>query len=105
MQAPGTLAATGLCNRSTQVHNSAVFDWNDLRYFLAVARTGSTLAAAKALGVSQPTVQRRLAALEKQIGRSLVERHPTGYRLTDIGKKLLPDAERSSRTSTRSSVS
>lgn len=71
-----------------------MFDWNDLRYFLAVARAGSTLAAAKSLGVSQPTVQRRLAVLEKRIGRRLVERHPTGYRLTDIGNELLPHAER-----------
>jgi DNA-binding transcriptional LysR family regulator len=71
-----------------------MFDWDDLRYFLAVAREGSTIAAAKALGVSQPTVQRRLAAFEKLIGRSLVEPHPTGYRLTDIGKELLPHAER-----------
>jgi DNA-binding transcriptional LysR family regulator len=70
------------------------FDWNDLRYLLAVAREGSTLAAAKALDVSQPTVQRRLAALEKQIGCRLVEHLPTGYRLTELGKGLLPHAER-----------
>src|SRR5262245_1332995 len=75
-----------------------MFDWNDLRYFLAVAREGSTLSAAKALGVSQPTVQRRLAALEERIARKLVERHPTGYRLTELGKTLFPhalDVERS----------
>jgi len=70
-----------------------MFDWNDLRYFLAMAREGSTLSAAKALGVSQPTVQRRLSALEKSIDRKLVEHHPTGYQLTDFGKTLLPDAE------------
>ena len=70
-----------------------MFDWNDLRHLLAVAREGSTLAAAKALDVSQPTVQRRLAALEESIGRKLVERHPTGYRLTELGKALLPHAE------------
>src|SRR5689334_10818125 len=70
-----------------------MFDWNDLRYFLAVAREGSTLAAAKALGVSQPTVQRRLAALEETIDRKLVEHHPTGYRLTELGQALLPHAE------------
>ena len=75
-----------------------MFDWNDLRYLLAIAREGGTLAAAKALGVSQPTVQRRLAALEERIGRKLVEHHPTGYRLTELGKALLPravDVERS----------
>jgi len=75
-----------------------MFDWNDLRYLLAIAREGSTLAAAKALGVSQPTVQRRLTALEERIGRKLVELHPTGYRLTELGKVLFPhavDVERS----------
>ena len=69
-----------------------MFDWNDLRHFLAVAREGSTHAAAKALDVSQPTVQRRLAALEESVGRKLVERHPTGYRLTELGKALFPHA-------------
>lgn len=75
-----------------------MFDWNDLRYLLAIAREGSTVSAAKALGVSQPTVQRRLAALEERIGRKLVEHHPTGYRLTELGKALYPhavDVERS----------
>jgi DNA-binding transcriptional LysR family regulator len=70
-----------------------MFDWNDLRYFLAVAREGSTLSAAKVLDVSQPTVQRRLAALEESVGRKLIERHPTGYRLTELGKELLPHAQ------------
>ena len=49
----------------------AMFDWNDLRDLLAIAREGSTLAAAKALGVSQPTVQRRLTALRERIDRKL----------------------------------
>ena len=70
-----------------------MFDWDDLRYLLAIAREGSTLSAAKALGVSQPTVQRRLAALEACIDRKLVEHHPTGYRLTDLGRTLFPHAE------------
>jgi len=43
-------------------------DWNDLRYFLAVADHGSTLAAGRALRVSQTTVARRIAALEQAIG-------------------------------------
>jgi len=71
-----------------------VFDWNDLRYFLAVARSGSTLAAARVLGTSQSTVHRRLAELEAQIGRQLVLRRPTGYQLTELGKRLLPYADR-----------
>lgn len=71
-----------------------MFDWNDLKYFLAVARHGSTIAAGKVLRLSQSTVQRRLAELEKKIGRKLVTRTPTGYRLTDFGTELRPYAER-----------
>jgi DNA-binding transcriptional LysR family regulator len=67
-----------------------MFDWNDLRHFLAVARHGSTIAAAKALNLSQSTVHRRLDELEKQIGRAIVIRQATGYRLTEFGKELLP---------------
>ena len=65
-----------------------MFDWNDLRHFLAVARHGSTLAAARALRVNQSTVHRRLAELERQLGCQLVRRHPTGYRLTEVGEEL-----------------
>ena len=71
-----------------------MFDWDDLKCFLAVARHGSTIAAGKALATSQSTVQRRLAALERRLGRKLVARETTGYRLTDDGKRLLPHAER-----------
>jgi DNA-binding transcriptional LysR family regulator len=67
-----------------------MFDWNDLRHFLAVARHGSTIAAAKALHLSQSTVHRRLAELEKGVGRHIVIRHATGYRLTQFGSELLP---------------
>ena len=75
-------------------HNSNSFDWNDLKHLLAVARHGSTLAAGRALQVDQSTVQRRLMALERHIGQSLVQRHATGYRLTEFGTTLLPFAER-----------
>lgn len=71
-----------------------MFEWDDVRYFLAVARHGSTLAAARALGLSQSTVHRRLAELERRIGRELVKRHATGYRLTEFGNEMLPYAER-----------
>ena len=82
-----------VCAAPTQNCEMNSFDWNDLRYFLAVARTGSTIAAAKDLGVNQSTVQRRLAALEEAIGRELVERLPVGYRLTSFGEELRPHAE------------
>jgi DNA-binding transcriptional LysR family regulator len=71
-----------------------MFDWDDLRYFLAVARHGSTIAAGKALRTSQSTVHRRLSELEKKIGRKLVTRTAAGYRLTDFGNELRPYAER-----------
>lgn len=70
-----------------------MFEWDDVKYFLAVARHGSTLAAAKALKLSQSTVQRRVAELERKIGRELVQRHATGYRLTEFGEEMLPYAE------------
>ena len=70
-----------------------MFDWNDLRCFLAVARDGSTLAAAKTLGLSQSTVHRRLLDLEAALGRDLVNRHPTGHRVSEFGAEMLPLAE------------
>lgn len=76
------------------MHNPNRFDWDDLKHLLAVARHGSTLAAGRALGVDQSTVQRRLAELERRIGQALVQRQPAGYRLTEFGQALLPHAER-----------
>lgn len=70
-----------------------MFDWNDLKHFPAVARNGSTNAAAKALGLSQSTVHRRLEELERRLGGQLVILHLTGYRLTELGRGLLPHAE------------
>jgi DNA-binding transcriptional LysR family regulator len=70
-----------------------MFDWNDVRHFLAVARSGSTLTAARTLKVSQPTVARRIAALEEALGLALFERRQAGYRLTGDGEALLPAAE------------
>ena len=69
------------------------FAWDDLRHFLAFARAGSMQAAAKALGVNQSTVQRRIAELEECVGHRLVERHLGSYRLTALGEELRPAAE------------
>jgi DNA-binding transcriptional LysR family regulator len=85
-------AAASLESRGAKMNNPRGFDWNDLRFFLAVARHGSTLAAAKALRVSQSTVHRRLIELEKALARQIVARQPTGYKLTEIGQALLPYA-------------
>ena len=70
-----------------------MLDWNDLRYFLAVAQTGSTLAAGRRLNVSQTTAARRVAALEEALGLSLFERRQAGYALTPAGEDLLAQAE------------
>jgi DNA-binding transcriptional LysR family regulator len=70
-----------------------MLDWNDLRYFLAVAREGSTLAAGRLLRVSQTTVARRIAALEEATGVALFDRRQAGYALTPDGEALLPRAE------------
>ncbi len=70
-----------------------MFDWDDLKFFLAVAEHGSTTAAGRALNIDQSTVQRRLAQLEKRIGQALVERRPAGYRLTAYGQAVLPYAQ------------
>ena len=66
-------------------------DWSDLRVFLAVAQTGSLRQAAAKLGVTQPTVSRRLQNLEAAFGVPLFERSREGHRLTPAGADLLPD--------------
>lgn len=70
-----------------------MFDWNDLRHFLAVARSGSTLAAARTLKVNQTTCARRIAALEAALGQRLFDRSQDGSLLTESGRALLPHAE------------
>jgi DNA-binding transcriptional LysR family regulator len=73
---------------------SRMFNWDDLKPLLAVSRFESMIAAGKALGISQSTVQRRLTELERQTGRKLVMRQATGYRLTPEGVALLPLAQK-----------
>jgi DNA-binding transcriptional LysR family regulator len=71
----------------------AEFDWNDLRAFLAVARGGRLTAAAARLGVDHSTLSRRIAALEHSLKAKLFDRSPSGYALTDEGRRLLPIGE------------
>jgi len=68
-------------------------DWNDLRYFLGVANGGSTLAAGRALRVSQTTVARRIAALERALGVHLFDKRQAGYALTPAGEDLISRAK------------
>ncbi|HLZ66131.1 MAG TPA: LysR family transcriptional regulator [Aliidongia sp.] len=69
-------------------------DWDHLRVFLAVARSGQLLAAGRKLGLNHATVARRLDALEQALGAPLFERRPAGSALTQAGERLLPVAER-----------
>jgi DNA-binding transcriptional LysR family regulator len=75
------------------MHNAGVINWNDLRYLLAVARAGSTAAAARELRVNQSTVVRRVAALEEELGLRLFDKKRDGYRLTSEGATLIGNAE------------
>ncbi len=69
-------------------------DWNDLRHFLAVARTGSVREAGASLGVSHSTVLRRLETLEEELGARLFDRSRGGFALTRAGQDMVPGAER-----------
>lgn len=68
--------------------------WDDLRLVLAIAEAGSLSGAAKAIKQGQPTVSRRLAALEHQLGTALFLRQPSGVALTVAGERLLPGAKK-----------
>lgn len=68
------------------------FDWNQLRGFLKTAETGSLSAAARALGLTQPTLSRQVAALEERLGVTLFERVGKSLELTSTGLDLLEHA-------------
>ena len=70
-----------------------MIDWDDVRYFLAVARGGSVRAAAEHLGVNHSTVLRRIAQLEERLGAHMFEKLPSGYRLTAAGEEVLEFAD------------
>ena len=69
-------------------------DWSDLRIFLAIAREGTLGAAARKLGQSQPTMGRRLRALEQSVGQTLFQRTGEGFVPTDEGAAVIVHAER-----------
>ncbi|WP_051067940.1 LysR family transcriptional regulator [Octadecabacter antarcticus] len=73
--------------------NSVFQNWSDVRVFLAVLRAGSTLAASKELGMAQPTVARRIEALEHTLGVTLFERNTQGFRPTPDAQALVWSAE------------
>jgi DNA-binding transcriptional LysR family regulator len=71
-----------------------MLDWDDLRFFLAVARAGTMSGAARKLRVAQPTVGRRIAAFERRLGARIFLRAPAGWTLSPTGRNLLAHAER-----------
>ena len=71
-----------------------MFDWDDLRFFLEIARAGSLSGAARELGVTHSTVFRRLNNLEEKLEVRLFERLPSGYELTSLGEEMLEGALR-----------
>ena len=69
-------------------------EWSDVRVFLAIARAGTLAAAGRALGQTQPTMGRRLTALEEAVGQRLFQRTNDGFLLTDEGAAVMMHAER-----------
>jgi DNA-binding transcriptional LysR family regulator len=67
-------------------------DWEDVRYFVALARNGTLSATARGLRVNHATVARRIASLETLLGRPLFDRRASGYALTADGKAVLDEA-------------
>ena len=72
----------------------AVVEWSDLRIFLAIARAGTLGGAARLTGQTQPTMGRRLRALEAAVGHTLFQRTSEGFVLTDEGRAVLENASR-----------
>ncbi len=83
-------------NRETDMQKPDIsrFNWDDGRLFLAVARAGQILAAARMLGLNQATLSRRMAALESALGAKLLIRRTHGTELTDAGTRLMDTLER-----------
>jgi len=71
------------------VRSWAVYDWNDLRYLVAIAEAGTLAGAARALRVKHSTVARRLAALESDLGSKLLRKGADRYTLTPAGEEVL----------------
>lgn len=70
-----------------------MFDWNDMRYFLELQRSGRLLTAAKRLNTTHSTVARHIESIEQHLGAALFVQHAQGYELTPAGQALLKHAE------------
>ena len=83
---------------------SVTFDWNRARAFLVTAEEGSLSAAARALGMTQPTVGRQVSALEEELGIALFERAGRGLVLTPTGLELVDHVRAMGDAATRVSM-
>ncbi|MEO0381251.1 MAG: LysR family transcriptional regulator [Pseudomonadota bacterium] len=77
------------------------FDWNRMRAFLTTAEEGSLSAAARKLGLTQPTLGRQVSGLEEELGLALFERSARSMVLTEAGRDLLADARAMGEAATR----
>src|SRR5215471_8715233 len=90
-----TNQSADISNRCAEIKAQGPFmDWDDVRMFLAVARTGQILAASKRLGVNHATLSRRVTTLEERLKTRLLVRRTNGCDLTSEGEIFLHAAER-----------
>ncbi len=76
------------------LQESHAFNWDDLKVFLAVARTGTIRGGAESILINHTTLTRRLSLMEERLGSRLFDRSKQGLALTQLGEDLLPYAER-----------
>ena len=76
------------------LHESHSLNWDDLKYFLAVARSGTLRGGADSIKVNHTTLTRRLSVMEERVGSRLFDRSKQGLVLTQLGEELLPHAQR-----------
>jgi len=87
------MSALAIAGQSEQPKRISMFDWNDLRFFLELQRSGRLLTAAKRLNTTHSTVARHIESIEKSLGTPLFVQHAQGYDLTPSGQALLKHAE------------
>ena len=75
------------------IANLTLGNWDDVRLFLAVARAGSMVGAARLARADQSTISRRMAVLQEKLGAKLFERHSRGMGLTETGRLVLSFAQ------------
>ncbi|WP_299667817.1 LysR family transcriptional regulator [uncultured Ruegeria sp.] len=76
------------------IKESHTLNWDDLKYFLAIARTGTLRGAADSIQMNHTTLTRRVSVMEERVGSRLFDRSQSGLALTQLGEDLMPYAER-----------